>query len=289
MSDEPVTYDLTDCPDLSGFVDLAKPNKFGEDPARLREELLGAMREGVENQPRSLQTEIGPSEIGHACNRWLAHRLAGTEEVGLQSVKWKAAVGTAVHDHFTDWMHAYNERHGVRFLADVRVWVGDLYAGRPITGKLDAFDLWTLTVVDLKTGSKSMLERYGPGKPENPQYEVQTDLYGVGATNAGLPVRNVGLLRVPRDGELNDSVWKVRPHEPARAATALARASGIAQMVNALGPAAIPLQPTANHYCGTCPFFSPMASDLTKACPGDPEFLAQRAKRSDSLTSLIAS
>jgi hypothetical protein len=288
VTDEPITYDLDDCPDLSSFADLARPNLFGQDPALLRDDLLGAMREAIEDQPRSRQTEIGPSELGNPCNRWLAHRFAGTEPVGLQKVPWKAAVGTAIHDHFTDWLHRYNEVHGTRFLADVRVWIGDLYPGRPITGKLDGFDLWTCSVIDLKSAGKWAMQHYAPGKPDSPQYEVQIDSYGVGATNAGLTVRNVGLLRVPRDGELHDAVWKVRPHDPQRAATALARAGGIARMVDAIGPTAIPLQPATEHHCGTCPFYSPLTSDLTKSCPGAESFAAKREQRSASLTSLIA-
>lgn len=619
------------CPDLSGFADCATHR--GADPFPVGDELLAAVREGIDAHPRSGQTELGPSEIGTPCNRWLAHRLAGTPHTGLTKPPWRQAVGTAVHEQFSVWLHRWNAEHGVRWLTDIRVQVGELYDGRPIYGTLDALDLITATVVDLKglavdipiptpdgwstmgqlrvgdqvfgadgqpctvtakspvhgdrpcfrvtfndgasiitdnvhlwrfvadkgsngdrqtlilstedaaaqisnpgtgqrhlrvvnpealdlpdadlpihpyvfgawlgdghrsagvigkpddelfdhirscgyevsephgerginrsvyglvtqlraaglvwpkndptlrghqpmagmkfvpaiymrsgvgqrlallqglmdtdgtwnkkrkqaafsntdkalahavaelvrslgwkaklceytghgfgkdvtaysvaftpydanpfrlsrkadlvrlAGSKSARHRivqsiepvpivatqciqvdaadqmflcgeemvpthncpgptalrtYGPGKPENPQYDVQLDLYGQGAVNAGFPVASVGVLRLPAAGELADAVWRARPHNPDRAQAALARAGAIARMVDTLGPAAIGLQPTTARFCARCPYFHPTATDLTTSCPGDPAWQAWRDARPDPLTALIA-
>lgn len=273
--------------DLSTWTDLSM--NFGADPTILGEELVDLVRQGIEAHPRSAQTEIGPSELGHPCNRWLAHRLAGTPATGHQKPPWRQAVGTAVHDHFSDWCHHWNETHGTRYLTDLRVMVGELYPGRPITGTLDALDAVTACVIDLKVPGATAMKTYGAGKPESPQYEVQTHLYGQGAINAGFPVASVGILRLPAAGELDAATWKCRPHDPDKAAAAMSRAGGIARMVDALGPAAIPLQPTADHYCHRCDFFAPNTTDLTTACPGDAAWIAKRDARPDPLHTLIAS
>lgn len=273
--------------DLSMFRDESV--NFGADPELLGPELVRLVADEIAVTKRNLQREIGPSQIGVPCNRWLAHKFAGTAPTGIALPKWAAAVGTAVHAHFTDWLHGYNERHGVaRFLADLKVYVGDLYPGRPIYGTLDGLDLATGTIIDLKCPSKNQMQVYGPGKPESEVYDIQVDLYGLGCANAGFPVASVGILRLPRAGQLHDAVWKARPHNPERARHALDRAGGIARMVDVLGTAAIPMQPTAEHYCGSCNFYLPNAADLTRACPGDAAWLAKNKARPSSLEALIA-
>lgn len=281
-----MSSDTTDLPNLTTWLDRA--TRYGTDPETLGAELIAMVREGIESHPRSMQKEIGPSELGHPCNRWLAHRLAGTPATGEQKPPWRPAVGTAVHDHFSLWCHQWNERYGVRYLTDLKVMVGELYPGRPITGRLDALDLETATVIDLKVPGVTAMKTYAAGKPESPQYEVQVDCYGAGAVNAGFPIASVGILRLPVAGELDAAVWKPRPHNPERAAAALQRAGGIARMVDALGAAAIPLQPTYDHHCQRCDFFQHGATDLTRGCPGDAVVVAKRATPPAHLTALIA-
>lgn len=285
-------YDLSDCPDLTPYAADYRPDIAARGVEVLRDDLLGAVTSALDAHPRSRQAEIGPSEIGAPCNRALAYKFADVPAVGLQAPKWAAAVGTAVHEQFSDWLHQANERDGFRYLFDLRVWVGDLYPGRPITGSFDAFDTWTGTVIDLKCPTKSRIDRTR-NKPDNgPQYETQVDLYGVGAVNAGLPVRHVGILRLPRDGNLVDADWKVRPHNPERATSAMQRAGAIARLADTLGAQAAALQPATEHFCATCPWHQPNSTDLTTGCPGAESFIASRERRhqssTDSLTSLIA-
>lgn len=273
-------YDLTDCPDLTPYAGDYRPDHPSTlNPELLRDDLLTAVREAIDNHPRSQQKEIGPSEIGHPCNRWLAHKFADTPPTGLQRTPWRPTVGTAVHTEFSDMLHAWNARHGFRWLTDIRVWIGDLYPGRPITGHFDALDTWTRTGIDLKVPGPNSMKTYGPGKPENPQYDVQFDSYGNGIVEGGLPIRYVGSLRLPAAGELADAVWKVRPHDPERARRALSRAGGIAQLVDTLGPAAIAMQPATEHYCGTCPWYRADTTDLTTSCPGAATFIEQRDRK----------
>lgn len=271
-------HDITDCPDLTPYAADYRPDHAARGAEALRDDLLGVVKEGIGNHPRSLQKEIGPSEIGHPCNRALAYKFAAVPPAGLQAPKWAAAVGTAVHDHFSDWLHQANQR-AFRWLFDTRVWVGDLYPGRPITGHMDAFDTWTGTVIDLKCPSSSVLDKARRAPDNGPQYDAQLDLYGTGAVNAGLPVRHVGILRLPRNGQLADADWKVRPHDPDRGRRALQRAGAIAQLADTLGAQATTMQPATEHYCGTCPWFRPGSTDLTTGCPGAASFLEAREKR----------
>lgn len=274
--------------DLSIWRDAC--THFGADPTFLGEDLIrDVVQAAIEEQPRSQQKEIGPSEIGVPCDRWLAHRFAGTRPTRIQKPPWRPAVGTAVHKEFTEWLLRYNERRGVvRFLADLRVYVGDLYPGRPIYGTLDGLDLFTATVLDLKVPGPTSMKKHGAGQPESPVYDVQFDLYGNGCINAGFPIASVGALRLPAAGELTDADWKPRPHNPERGKRALQRAGGIAGLVNTMGVEAIPFMKTSEHYCMHCPFFLPGAKDLTKACPGAESVIDRGLRPPAAIQQLIA-
>lgn len=279
-----MSYDLSDCPDLSPYAADYRPDH----PALDKFELTDYIAEAIDDKPRSHQTEIGPSEIGHPCARWLAYKISNAPVVNAGKPKWRAAVGTAVHDHFSDWLHRYNERYSFRWLFNIRVWIGDIAPGRPITGEFDALDTWTASVVDLKVPGPSSMKKHGPGKPENPQYEIQFDSYGAGAINAGFPVKNVGALRLPAAGELEDAVLDVRPHNPERAAAALARAQAITKLATSAGPAAAGVLPGTEHFCAGCPWFRAHSTDLTTGCPGAATFIEKRDGRQSTLNSLIA-
>ena len=74
-------------------------------PDILATELFGIIEEAIAQQPRTLQTSIGPSEIGNPCDRRIGYKLAGIQPVnGLGAVNWKAFVGTAVHEILADIM-----------------------------------------------------------------------------------------------------------------------------------------------------------------------------------------
>lgn len=275
------------CPDLTPWASEIRTNI---NPGQLPDHLLEAITEGINAHPRSHQKEIGPSEIGHPCNRWLAHFFAGTPRKE-RSIPWRPAVGTAVHTDLSTWLHRWNETHETRWLTDLNVWVGDLYEGRPIVGHLDALDLWTATVVDFKIPGPNQMKNHktAAGGPERQAtYRTQKHLYARGCVNAGFPVRQVAILRLPAAGELADAIWTVEPYQPELAEAALARAGGIAAMIDTLGPDAIPLQPTTENYCGGCPFLNPHTTDLRTGCPGAEEVIARRTTPPKHLKSLIA-
>jgi hypothetical protein len=273
-------------PDLSMWA--ADAVLKGTDPEVARDELLSAIREGVEGRPRSAQVELGPSEIGHPCRRWLGYRFAGVEGAVPQPVPWRQEVGTAVHDAVDDHLHRYNAIHGFRYLTNLLVEVGELYPGRPIRGRLDILDVPTATVVDLKVPGPTAIKKYGPASvPEKPQYRSQKHLYGRGARRAGFPVERVAILRLPSNGEFSQASYKHEPYDEAIALGALTRAGAVAKLVDAMGVKAIPLLDTTEADCHRCEFYAPKATDLTRACPGDPEMKTQTRKpRRDSLAAL---
>ena len=82
---------LDDCPDLAPWA--AETTNFGADPHWLRAQLLDAIREGVDAHPRSAQTEIGPSEIGHRCPRWIASvTSSNVPSPRLRNRPWRSGV-----------------------------------------------------------------------------------------------------------------------------------------------------------------------------------------------------
>lgn len=271
-------------PNLKMWAPEAVDRQGGADVAL--DALLDTFREGVEAHPRSAQTEIGPSEVGHPCDRWLAHRLAGTPSTGKQPLGWRQAVGTAVHTQATVWAHDWNAFHNTIWLADLYVDVGELYPGRPVRGHLDFLHLPTATVIDLKVPGPTAMKKFRTGGVESPQYDVQRQLYGRGCQRSGFTPEHVAILRTPSAGELHESTRTHEPYSETKAVDALTRAGGIARLVDALGSNAAPLLGTTEHYCTRCEWFAPGATDLTRACPGAGNRAASTPPA--ALTSLIA-
>lgn len=260
-------------------------DRRGTNPDELRDELLGTITQAILDAPRSQQILPGPSELGNPCDRALFHKLAGTPAVNARETdtpNWKAQVGTAVHAWLNDTFTQANTPGNTRWLRETRVNVGTI-AGADIDGSCDLYDRETATTVDWKTTSNNKLKDYrrnGPGE----QYRQQGHLYGRGWTRRGLPVDTVMIVFLPRDGNLADTyVWH-EPYSEQIAVASLARAEALAVAGKVLGPAGAALMATVDNYCTSCEWFQPGATDLARACPGDPE----RTTRTDPILELIA-
>lgn len=259
----------------------------GGDPRLLLDELLHTIRGAIAEQPRSRQTRIGPSELGIPCDRWMSHKLAGTPKVNDRHAPWLPTIGTAVHAWLEDVfslanLPAIQAGQPPRWLLETEVSVGTV-AGEDITGHCDLYDTVTATSVDWKTTGPTRLKHYrqhGPGE----QYRAQGHLYGRGWRRKGYDVDTVAIAFLPRNAELDQAVWWSEPYDEQVAVAALARAEIIGMTSTALGPAVHSVMSTVDHNCGYCPWFTVGATDLTRACPGDPS----RPKRTDSIVSLIA-
>jgi hypothetical protein len=242
-------------------------------------EVFTIIETAIAGQPRTLQTRIGPSELGTPCDRRLGHKLAGTPPVNTkQDVPWKAWVGTAIHEQIGNAIarHEVNRYEtdtsggGVRprWHVEERVTVGDIN-GVDITGQCDLFDETTGTVIDFKTTTANQIrENYKPHGP-GPQYRAQAHLYGRGWQLQGHRVNTVAIAWLLREGEFHQRhVWS-EPYDEQVAIDAIARAAAIDMSLASLGPDfTLPLlQPTAA-YCRHCDWFKKNTTDLSRACPG---------------------
>lgn len=215
----------------------------------------------LERQPRSLQKEIGPSEVGHPCPRWLGYRLAGVDKV-LHVPPWRQNVGTQVHKWLDELISAEED-----WLPSLRVPVGQITPGRVIWGTMDAYHIPSATVVDFKIPGPNQMRIHRSGN-EAEQYEVQVQCYGAGAVALGLQVEEVMIIRLPSAGELAATSVYVAPFNPGVASAALARVGTVAHLVEVAGPAVVEALPGIEHYCSRCDYFRPNSEDLLTGCPG---------------------
>lgn len=240
----------------------------GSDPGYLVDEYLWHVKNAITNHPRSLQKAIGPSELGHSCERRIGYRLLGAPTFNTQpDVPWLPTIGTATHS-WLEGVFAAPVACG-RFLVEQRVTVGTV-GGTEITGKVDLYDRATATVIDHKITGTSTLKSYrsrGPGQ----QYRSQTHCYGRGLIAEGLPVDRVMIAFLPRNDELKAAHFWSEPYDEQVALDALARAERIAAATSIAGPAALRGLPTADAYCHRCQFFNARATDpAIDGCLGDP-------------------
>lgn len=201
-------------------------------------ELRAIVEDAISNHPRSLQTALGPSQIGTGCDRCLVNLLAG-HRTTEPHVPWLPTIGTAVHSWLEQAFHARVFLHDEdRWHMEERVTVGQI-GGVPITGCSDLFDEATGTVVDFKIVGKTTLDkarRHGPSTT----YQRQAHLYGKGWQDAGHAVNDVLIWFLPRNAVTLDAghAWHV-PYDRTVAEAALARANALAAGLAALGVDAV--------------------------------------------------
>lgn len=189
----------------------------------------------IEDQPRSRQTRIGPSELGNPCDRCLVLKLAGVQSDSQRGQAWLPFIGTAVHAALADFFTAENAgRPHVRYLVESRVSIGTI-GDDEITGSTDLFDLDTGTVVDWKiVGQTTLLSSKANGPI--PQYRRQIHLYGYGLTRRGLTVKNVAIAFLPRNHvTLSAAYLWAEPYNEHIALRTIARARMFDSAIRAYG------------------------------------------------------
>lgn len=198
-----------------------------------REMMRVVIENAIVNQPRSLQTRIGPSQLGTECDVCLVLMLA--EVPGPTEVSWLPFIGTCVHAEL-DLIAIRNEaRTGQsRFLSELTVTVGDV-DGTAITGHCDLFDIWTGTVVDYKVVGTATLRSARANGPTG-VYRTQAHLYGRGWARLGYQVAHVAIWYLPRnEPELSNGIFWTEPYDEQTALAALERASFWAGLIRELG------------------------------------------------------
>ena len=191
----------------------------------------------IDNDPRTLQTALGPSDIANGCDRCLAHVLAGHAR-REQSAAWLPTIGRAFHE----WAETAVLQHlastgSDRYLPEVAVTVGRL-RGLDVTGHSDLYDVHTGTVVDYKLVGKTTIDQAKRGPKAT--YRNQIHLYGKGIAALGHNVRDVAVWYLPRNAiSLDAGHVFTEPYDAALADAALARANAIAAGVDSLGADAV--------------------------------------------------
>lgn len=246
------------------------------------DEIRGIIEDHITNQPRSLQKEIGPSELGTDCLHCLAARLAGWEK--RQSAAWLPFIGTCVHERFEHLfkenremttIHVPDEGSGVgdhdeatrRFEAEKTVPVGEihgLHGLQKIRGSIDLWDAKTGMTIDWKITGNTTLRNVKANGPSQ-QYRIQASLYGIGLENDDEPCKKNAIYFLPRNSvSLADALPVEFDFDPKPGKWALSRAQLIVNLLDLIEQEdgvetrdawihALPTSPTHCFQCGTWP------------------------------------
>lgn len=252
---------------MSGLLPAgdAAPTLSRED--RLRKELAGVIRWHEQNQPRSQQKALGPSQIGHPCARRLVYSIVDAPTCNPGFDPLPAAIGSAFHARLEAHFEAENKRLGRRrWLTETSVepWPG-------LTGSADLFDTDTGRVIDWKILGDSSYKRTKLNGP-TVSYQRQAQLYGRGFERAGYQVNEVAIVVIPKAGTLSGTVPWVADYDPAVAAEVEARWHQLVLMTDVLDVEhhreRITSFETADEACAFCPFFDRSPAGDPNKCPG---------------------
>jgi hypothetical protein len=245
--------------------------------AQYAAELREIVTRYAERAPRNVQRHLGPSEIGHVCDRQVAGKLAGLPRTNHVTDPWASIMGVAGHA----WMEgclSWANGDGPRFLTEFRVTPSieglRVFEGHPGTG--DGYDHKHRAVIDHKfLGKTTMakLQRQGPPR----HYWVQFLLYWLGFLALGLPVERIALLAWPRTSSTIADLY-VWEHEVGEAQIAYLRDDIAPELARRKQWAAALLTGTAQlsdvpmdaaDECKWRPFSPPQsARDGGPGCPG---------------------
>lgn len=228
------------------------------------------------SRPRSMQTRVGPSELGTPCQRQLAYKIAGApRRLPDNRPPWAPMQGTAVHGLMEEALQYHNRQLGYqRWVIEERLHMDD-----EISGSGDAFDLDTGTVVDWKhVGTTALREVKRKTIPNHllvkQEYRIQGHVYGYGHERAGRDVRWIRLVFLARSHDFNDSAEWTEAYNPNIAINALDRYYATQDLIGTLDVANNPdmwgLVPAVpGKACTWCPFKRLGGPADGTGCPGD--------------------
>ena len=128
--------------------------------------ILQGIRDFSANRPRSLQTAVGPSQLGNPCDHCLTAALVGWAKATDEA--WLPLIGTAVHALLLEGEAAAFT--SPEWLTEYGVTVGQV-DGIEVSGTADLFHVLSGTVVDLK-----VVGLWGPGYLSNAEAETTHNL-----------------------------------------------------------------------------------------------------------------
>lgn len=221
------------------MADTTTASRVTLPPEQTIPDLTALIEDAIRNAPRTLQTALGPSELGIACDRCLIAALAGQPHYSDDAAPWLPTIGNAVHE----WLEMAVVRHLAatgtdRYIPEGKVAVGTL-RGVDITGSSDVLDVHTGTVVDYKVVGTSTLRKVRSAGASL-TYRRQAHLYGRGWALAGYDVRSVAVWFLPRNGfRVGDGLLWQEPYDEQVALDALDRANSLAGFIDAFGVDAV--------------------------------------------------
>jgi CRISPR/Cas system-associated exonuclease Cas4 (RecB family) len=177
-----------------------------EDPKEL---LLHVLHAQDASRDRSMQTEVGPSEIG-GCRRKVWYRLNAQPHTNENQSKLAAIMGTAIHAAIEEAIGTLDPE-GKEYLVETQVAYGDMKA------HVDLFVPSTGAVIDWKTSKIKNLSYF----PSN-QQRWQVQVYGYLLSKNGYEVKTVNLVAIARDGNEKDVKVHTEPYDETMALAALA-------------------------------------------------------------------
>lgn len=224
----------------------------------LPEHLRSLIVDGHKQHPRSQQTQLGPSEVGHPCDRRLAYGLLEAPKCNSFDDPLPSIVGTGMHAQLEELAHRENARLGwPRYLLERRVEVR-----RGLTGSCDLYDVQEQHVWDWKGPSTSRLKHYRDHGPSQ-VYRVQAHLYGRGYRNAGFPVRTVGIAFLPRGGWLKDARAWTEPYDDDLVEATLARMDRVLLRLDDMDAGHHPERVRDGWIAGGHPIMPPIEADTS--------------------------
>lgn len=262
------------------FLSAAPKSVAGNTPwaTRYAADVRRAWLEYAAEDARTVQTHLGPSELGVECDRQVAGKLAGLPATNHVVDPWPSIRGKALHSHAEGVFSADNLRRGLlRWVVEQRV--------TPMLehpGTADLYDALEQAVVDHKFLGESSMAKVRKDPPR--KYRVQLLLYGLGYRLMGLPVKRVAILAYPAtaaslDGlyvwehQFSDEHYNLMPDVAAlllEVFEATEARKGLAEQITAgqLRFEDVPATPDDNE-CFFCIFYRPQAAkDSGPGCPG---------------------
>jgi hypothetical protein len=249
---------------------------------RYSQELRDVVTRYAARLPRNVQRHLGPSELGHVCDRSLVGKMAGVDfgSGGGNQLHdpWASVVGTALHA-FMEQAFTWDSEHGLnpgRWFTERRV-TPDPAAVSPHPGTADLYDALYSSVVDWKMQSEAIRLRLRKDGPPF-HYYVQMLLYALGYMYLGYPVERVVLVSWPRTKSSMDDVYAWEKTitnddllvvEDVLGKTAIREQLAVYVAQGALSFWDVPPTPSAAD-CTYCPYFNPAAlrDGTAKGCPG---------------------
>lgn len=155
------------------------------------EVLVAALHQQDSSRPRSRQRRLGPSAVG-GCRRQAWRRLQGIAPTNHGTARLPAIIGTAIHSAIESAFDRVDP-FGDRYELEIEV------EHDGVLGHVDCYDRLTGTVWDWKSTTLKSL-KYWP----KVQQTQQVQAYGALLEASGRPVKRVGLVAIPRDGNEGD-------------------------------------------------------------------------------------